>query len=342
MTFDRANRGFLALVGIGLSVGAFVVCGGMAGVLEPLIRHRMSSGPGLHAAASLLPVALLGAVAAAGTVLGCATLARHALVTARLSRQIRALHTPLPAALRRAAADAGLSGRVVLVDVPAPFSYVYRALSPRVVVSRGLLVALSDRQLRAVLEHERYHVINLDPLKLALARATCAALFMLPALEILQRRYLADRELAADRRAVNAYSREALVGALLNVVDTPDPDRRVAAAIADRETLSTRIHQLETGVAPGPVPPDVTKLAWSLSVAAALVATFLAAVWWLGGPAAVVHTTGAGPAAAILVEGTLCGVPFAALGLLGYAVIALRARRGCPPPSHVHGKGPLS
>jgi Zn-dependent protease with chaperone function len=326
VTLDRANRSFLVLIGTGVLVGAFAVWGAMAGVLEPMLRNRMSTGLGLHAAISLIPAALLVAIVAIGAVLGCASLARHAVATARLSRQIRTLRAPLPAALRHAAADAGLSGRVVLIDVSTPSSYVYHALRPCVVVSRGLLAALSDRQLRAVLEHERYHVINLDPLKLALTRATRAALYTLPLLETLQRRYLCDRELAADRRAVNACGRDPLVGALLKVVDTPDVGRHIVAAIADPPLLSIRIHQLESGVQPRPASLSRTKLAASLLINAMLVATFFIAVWWLGGSATVVNTTGTGLVEAILIGGAVCTVPFATVGLLGYAVVATRAR----------------
>lgn len=83
-------------------------------------------------------------------------------------------------------------------------SFAYGVLTPRVAVSRGLLKGVSDDELRAVLEHERYHVCNLDPLKVVLVQALSAAFFFLPALDSLRARYLAGRELAADRRAVRA------------------------------------------------------------------------------------------------------------------------------------------
>jgi beta-lactamase regulating signal transducer with metallopeptidase domain len=277
---------------------------------------------------SVAPAACVVAVAVTGAAIGVATLARHTVATARLSRQLRPLRAPLPAALRAAVADVGLDGQVVLVDAPAPFSYVYHALRPRVVVSRGLLAALSDRQLRAVLEHERYHVLNLDPLKLALARATRAALFTLPVLDTLQRRYLIDRELAADRRAVNMCGRKALVGALLKVIDVPNAGaRHIVAAIADPPMLTTRIHQLETGTEPARAPHDHASFAWSLLTTVTLVATFLTAVSWLGGPAEVEQLTGNGLVAAIVIGGILCAVPFATAGLLGYALVAAGTRR---------------
>ncbi len=73
-----------------------------------------------------------------------------------------------------------------------------------------------------MLEHERYHVCNLDPLKAVLVQALSAALFFLPALDALRGRYVAGREFAADRRAVAACGRRPLAGALLKVVRGPD------------------------------------------------------------------------------------------------------------------------
>src|SRR5262249_51656655 len=141
-------------------------------------------------------------------------------------------------------------------------------------------------------------------------------------------RYLVDRELAADRRAVRAYGRDALAGALLKVIDTPDAGtRHIVAAIADPPMLTTRIHQLETGTQPRRAPHDRTSFAWSLLTTATLVATFLTAVWRLGGPAEVEQLTGNGLVAAIVIGGILCTAPFAAAGLIGYALVALRTRR---------------
>ena len=59
-------------------------------------------------------------------------------------------------------------------------------MTPRVAVSRGLVEATSADELRAVIEHERYHVRNLDPLKIVLTRSLSAALFLLPALNALR------------------------------------------------------------------------------------------------------------------------------------------------------------
>jgi Zn-dependent protease with chaperone function len=66
-------------------------------------------------------------------------------------------------------------------DAADSFSFVYGVMTPRVAVSRGLLERATGDELRAVLEHERYHVRNIDPLKAAIVRVLSEALFHSPA-----------------------------------------------------------------------------------------------------------------------------------------------------------------
>ena len=328
MNFDRANRSFLASAATAVLLGSLVAWGGLAGVLEPMIRLRRATSTGVASAILAgVPTMLCVSVAVAGAALGLRTLVRQFVASRRLSRRVRALSAPLSADLITAAASAELAGRVVFVDSAAPFSYVYGALVPRVVVSRGLLSALSARQLQAVLAHERYHVVNLDPLKLTIIRIIRSALFMLPALDTLHRRYLTDRELAADRSAIAACGRATLAAALHRVVDDPDGTSvDLRAAIADSGSLAARIRHLETGQHPRLEAVDHTRLTRSFVAVAGLAAAFLASVWTLGGPATVRQATGTGLGATLLLNTVICAAPFVFIGLLGYAATALRAR----------------
>jgi Zn-dependent protease with chaperone function len=118
----------------------------------------------------------------------------------------------------------------------------FGALTPRAAVSRGLFEGFAANELQAVLEHERYHVRNLDPLKVLVVRALPATFFFLPALGALRTRYVAARELAADRRAVQACGRKPLVAALMKVVRGPAwSELEVAPSLAQSR-------QSETGV----------------------------------------------------------------------------------------------
>lgn len=219
-----------------------------------------------------------------GAVLGLRSLLRQVASSVRLARRLGALTLPLPGVVREAAGRAGLAGRVRVIDTEQSFSFVYGAFSPRVVVSRGLMQSVSERELDAVLAHERYHVHNLDPLKVVLARALPSALFYLPALAGLEARYMAGRELAADRGAVEACGRTPLAGALLKVVRGPRwPDLSTAAAIGGPELLDARVAQLESGREPALGRASRRALALTLLAAAVLAGSVAASAAGAGG-----------------------------------------------------------
>jgi len=329
MRLDSANRSFLALAGAGLLLGAYVVCGAVANMLEPLLLGRVA-GHGLSGlvSVSLLPVFVFLALVAAGLGLAGRSLVRQMLAARRLSRRVGELAMDLPDELTRTAAQAGLQGRLILLDAPQRFSFVYGALAPRVIVSRGLLQGLSTAELRAVLEHERYHVANLDPLKILVARVLTAAFVLLPALDSLHSRYVASRELAADRRALRVCGRNVLARALMKVVRGPDwSELAVTAPIGDPGLLDIRVAQLETGAEPKLAGLSLTGALLSLLGLTLVFATFLVSVSSFGGPAVIDQATPGGPAVSALLSGLRCTAPVAGAGLLAYLLIALRASR---------------
>jgi hypothetical protein len=179
---------------------------------------------------------------------------RQVRATRELTRVVDAASLPLPVRLAETAAKVGLDGSVVLWDDPRACSFTYGLFSPRVAVSRGLADTTNRAELEAVLHHERYHVRNRDTLKMVIARAAPSAFFFLPALRSLRDRYLAGRELAADRRAIRALDKQALAGALYKVIDAPSfTDLGAAAALGGGSFLDQRVEQLEHGTEP-PLP----------------------------------------------------------------------------------------
>jgi Zn-dependent protease with chaperone function len=331
MRLDRANRSFLAFMGVAVLFGATVLCGAIGGVLLPMSLARISDGGLLELwrdRGSLLAPLVLFVLMAAGVGLGARALVRQTLASRVLSRRVRALTSTLPEALAQAAEQTGLAGRVVLVDATDSFSFVYGLMTPRVAVSRGLLGRATGDELRAVLEHERYHVRNIDPLKAAIVRVLSEALFFLPALDSLRARYVAGRELAADRRAVALCGRRPLAGALLKVVRGPAwSEQAGAAAISSPELLDVRLLQLETGSEPRPEALDAKSVILSLAGAALFALVFLVSVSCLGGTRAVYIATGTGLMAATGLDALTCTAPFASAGLLIYSLLAVRASR---------------
>src|SRR6266545_5519033 len=162
-------------------------------------------------------LALLGV----GAVAGMVSVAPQLSATRRLSEHVER---------HRVVAPPAAPDGVEVIDHDEPFAFTFGLGRPRVAVSRGLIEQLSSEELDAVVVHERYHVGARDPLKLLVARAAARTCFFLPAIGHLVARYLAGRELAADRHSLRGSGRPALAGALFKVVGGPDWDELDAAA----------------------------------------------------------------------------------------------------------------
>lgn len=331
MKIDSANRSFLVLVAIS-SLGLYLTLGAGACVLLSLLGYELATG-GLDAlgdrGAAVWPALAFLVLVGAGAVLGVRSLAQQLRASSRLARRVRDLTVAPPPALTEASSRAGVTDRLRMVDSGERFSFAYGALTPRIAISRGLVETASPEELDAVLVHERYHVLNLDPLKVLIARALPAALFYLPALRDVRARYIAGRELAADRRALARCGRRPLAGALLKVVETPRwPELSTAAAIGGADLLGVRIAQLETGGEPPAAAIDPRLIALSAAGAATLTAVFVLAVVGFGGADAVLQETMPGASVGVLdvALGLACLLPWIGAGWIAYRWLARRAR----------------
>ena len=280
-------------------------------------------------AACVLPALILAGLLAVSTGLALRTLRRQMSASRRLSRRIQASARPPTPELQATADLLGLKGRVGVVDSAEPFSFVYGALVPRVAISRGFLDALSAEELRAALEHERYHVRNLDPLRALIGKVLTDAFFLLPSLEVLRSRYEAGRELVADERAEQACGSRPLLGALLKALEEPGSESALSASLAAPDLLDARISRLETGRMPMLAIASSVSLAWSALGASAFLFVFLSAMIGVGGTSALVRVAAYELSPTGFFLDALCVAPLAAVALSYWRV----ARRACRPLS---------
>lgn len=286
---DRAHRAFAWF--LGLCVAVFVGIGLAACVLICIVGYRVHR-QGFETLADggndVRPALVFLGLVGAGTLAGLWSLQRQLRATRRLRASIEELRLAPRPRLIAAATRVGVSGRVDVLNAPEPFSFTYGLAKPRIAVSRGLTESLTDEELDAVLEHERYHTRNLDPLKLFVARMLAPTLFFLPLLRELRGRYVAARELAADRRALHRQGRRSLAGALYKVTGSPSwVQSTPAAAIGGGEALAARVEQLETGAVPTTAPFSQLTVLLSVLGGTALLGAFLASLFAFGGPAAL-------------------------------------------------------
>jgi beta-lactamase regulating signal transducer with metallopeptidase domain len=291
---DRGNRAFTAF--LGLCLVAFVGIGVAACVLLCIVAYRVQRdgfATLTEDGNDVRPAVVFLAVIAAGTLAGLWSLRNQRRAARQLDARIEALRLTPPSRLIEAAKRVGMTHRVDLVHADESFSFTYGLAKPRVVLSRELFDSLTDEELDAVLEHELYHVRNFDPLKLLVARILAPTLFFVPVLRELRGRYVAGRELAADRRALRKTGHRPLAGAMYKVVGSPAwVQLTPAAAIGGGEALDARVTQLETGV--GPPAPPLSRFTVLLSAlgATALAGGFLVSLFAFGGPEALARLCG--------------------------------------------------
>lgn len=319
---DSPGRNFLSLLGLASVLAAYSLCGFVALIVLPVIEGAV---PSHGSVLCLLPTASLGGVLVTAAWRGGRSLRTHLTASRRLGERIEATAIRHPPRLSSAVASADLRGRVDLVDDEGAFSFSYGLLSPRIAISSGILDRLSDQEVRAALEHERYHVRNLDPLRSLIAAAVSDGFFLLPYLSVLRARYEAGRELAADLRAERACGRRALLAALVKALDGAYPERAISPSLAASALLDARVRRLETGRNPRLPRLDVPTLAWSVYGVAALTALFSLALLGLGGTGMLQQAVSTEPRANIL--GLACLVPLFAIPALALWLLAQRARR---------------
>ncbi len=170
----------------------------------------------------------------------------------------------------------GLKDKVHLLDSEVPLCFCAGFIAPRIYLSRGLTAKLTPEQLEALLLHEKYHLKNCDPLKMLLGRLVVSALFFVPVLQDVLTRYLIEKEIAADRSAIEYQGHcRGLAGALGKLVPERSTVPVTGLAAAGAEALDYRIDHMTGHPTQHPHPIPLSRLAISLLTIALILATVL-------------------------------------------------------------------
>lgn len=102
-----------------------------------------------------------------------------------------------------------------------PLAFCFGLFRPRIYLSTGLVNALSDTELKAVLLHEDHHRCRFDPLRTLLADLLATLFFFLPTVTEWRDQFVVAIELAADHHAMQLAGRFSLAGALHKLLTHP-------------------------------------------------------------------------------------------------------------------------
>lgn len=204
-------------------------------------------------------IAAIGAIALVRCFSHLATALRGHLA---LRRRMARARTVRSGKVDAAAASVGMLPPTVL-DLAEPFAFTVGFLSPRIVLSRGLVRRLTQRELAAVLAHERAHQRGRDPLR-GVAESTLGAIFFwVPLLSDLVAHARLRREIAADRAALAVTDRRTLASALMRSATSAASSVPVGAAAFGR--FSDRVGALAAGSSTVPLTLRISRLAASVA-----------------------------------------------------------------------------
>jgi Zn-dependent protease with chaperone function len=223
-------------------IGVFEIAGAIYGVLSSLC---MLLSDAIAAHARHIALGILSALALlAATSIAIAFL--RVFSTSRLTSNLqRSSSLRLSSRLEGIARRLEIADRVDVVDSSDVFAFAYGLRSPRVMVTQGLVDALADDELEAVLLHERAHVRRSDPLRILAVRSLSAALAFLPTSRGVAESFVCDRELRADKAVVDVMGDVyPLASALQRMLRTPAILDTAGLAVGALSATDVRIDRL--------------------------------------------------------------------------------------------------
>lgn len=138
-----------------------------------------------------------------------------------------------------------LEDEAIVIRSQKHFAFCLGVRNPKIYISTGLISQLNSREIEAVLRHEQYHLENHDTITQLIASVTQSLFPFLPLIGDMIKKYRIDREIKADKYAVDKLGNsELLISVLRKLLEFPTFKTAAVAAIADQDSLEPRIYSL--------------------------------------------------------------------------------------------------
>lgn len=154
-------------------------------------------------------------------------------------------HTQISSTMASLLKKLNLKDTVHVVEEQRCFAFCFGIFNPKIYISTALISSMEDKELQAILIHEKYHIENKDTLKMFLVFIFQHIFPFVPLISDLIYNYRIEREIKADQAAIESLKGKAQIISVLRkllLVET-NPVSYVVA-IADMDTLEPRIKAL--------------------------------------------------------------------------------------------------
>lgn len=212
------------------------------------VTYMATVGPGEVILGLLLVATVMSVIGGSVVLLG------QLLASRRLWRAVLSNRIATPSRIVRLQDRHRLDFQIVCYQDPDLQAFCLGVRRPFIAVSSGLVAALSDAELDAVVLHEAGHVATRDPRRMLFVKVMTGALFYLPLTHAFYERYLVHLEISADRAAVAHVGVQPLASALSKALPTRSSGAP-AAVVAGINATAERIRHLASPGEMDPTPP---------------------------------------------------------------------------------------
>lgn len=146
--------------------------------------------------------------------------------------------------LRPVIEELHLLKKVSVVKDKSPFAFCLGLRNPHIYISTQTIEMMTGNELKAILLHEKYHLQKKDGLIMQIASLTKIIFPFFPLISDLIQGYKLNREINADKEVISKLGKEPLVSVLTKLLTFPTVPMLTAAAIADVDTVESRIRAI--------------------------------------------------------------------------------------------------
>ncbi len=147
--------------------------------------------------------------------------------------------------LKEFLAHEGLENKIFLIESKELFAFCYGFIRPKIFMSKSLFKRLNNKELKAVLKHEKYHLENKDSLTMLFAFLARPLFIFLPLMQDLTKYYKLKREISADKEANESYiNGNVILGTIKKFLNESLQQPLVASSIYENSVLKLRVNSL--------------------------------------------------------------------------------------------------
>lgn len=151
----------------------------------------------------------------------------------------------LPTALYEVVQEANLNGKIKLISSEKPMVFCLGLLNPSIYISEGLVSLMTQKELTAIILHEKNHLLERDNIKILAATFLKDVLLFFPFIGERVQRFILNKELAADRMAVQYLKNsKGLLSAFEKLLSYENSQLRYVSYFVNPDSLEYRIENL--------------------------------------------------------------------------------------------------